>query len=450
MSRSIIFMGRESLGNRLNRINRNTLAVAMLIVSLTLTLTTYFYGMLSLVNSSQSTAKVLADNASAVLLFNDRITAGELLTSLNHTPDITTAAIYDDSGNKFADYSTDFTALPVTRPNDSNAVNRALNRIVLREPIINDGQQLGTLFLVVSPLSLYLQLSIQLVITWAAALLALFGARQLSKRLSNTALQPLQELTNLTQRVGLADFSVRAGASNITELDTLAQGFNRMLAEIHARDDSLNEHRNQLEQLVEGRTHELRKAVLEVSEASLVKSDLLTRIEHSRNILARSQEALTELIKSPLFAGNDLQLSLQHLTRQIAGTLAIGRVGIWRLEDGGTTLHCLCMWHDSTGSHEAGQRLDTRRFPAYFSALHRGETIVANNAHTHPDTSEFADVYLTPFNISALLDEPVRVGGKVWGVICCEQLGEAQPWRPEQIAFVTTTAALLAQSIEGI
>ena len=68
----------------------------------------------SLVESSQSTAKLLAENAVAALMFKDSETAQTLLTSLSNTQEIQTAVIYSDEKIQFAKYSVADHPLPDT------------------------------------------------------------------------------------------------------------------------------------------------------------------------------------------------------------------------------------------------------------------------------------------------------------------------------------------------
>ena len=51
--------------------------------------------------SSNSIARILADNAGAVLAFRDEMAAGDILSSLRYDPLVVSAALYDLDGARF-------------------------------------------------------------------------------------------------------------------------------------------------------------------------------------------------------------------------------------------------------------------------------------------------------------------------------------------------------------
>ena len=89
------------------------------------------------------------------------------------------------------------------------------------------------------------------------------------------------------------------------------------------------------------------------------------------------------------------------------------------------------------GAHAAG------RFPAA-GALRAGL-----DAHTDPRTREFSASYLAPLGISSMLDAPIRVGGRMIGVICNEQVGPARTWSIDEEQFAGSLADFIALAMES-
>ena len=79
---------RIGLGRLLRRINRLALGAAVGLVAVVVLLTSFALGLAALVETSRAQARVLAENASAALAFDDKKAAPELLRSLRTSPDV--------------------------------------------------------------------------------------------------------------------------------------------------------------------------------------------------------------------------------------------------------------------------------------------------------------------------------------------------------------------------
>ena len=91
-----------TLGDRLQRVNRITLGLALLLVALLIIASSFSINLFSLVDTSRVKARVLAENASASLMFQDARSAQELLQSIQQSPDVHSAALYDKNRQQFA------------------------------------------------------------------------------------------------------------------------------------------------------------------------------------------------------------------------------------------------------------------------------------------------------------------------------------------------------------
>jgi GAF domain-containing protein len=80
--------------------------------------------------------------------------------------------------------------------------------------------------------------------------------------------------------------------------------------------------------------------------------------------------------------------------------------------------------------------LNAVSFPCYFAALRRETYIVAHDAATDPRTSEFTESYLRPLGITAMLDVPVFIKGRLAGVLCLEHVGEPRVWDDNELALL--------------
>ncbi len=92
------------LGDRLRRITQLTLSIVLTLVAVIVIVSSSAVNLHALIGGSQAKAKVLAENAGATLMFQDERAAQELLKSLQNSPDVHAAAIYDKDWKLFSRY----------------------------------------------------------------------------------------------------------------------------------------------------------------------------------------------------------------------------------------------------------------------------------------------------------------------------------------------------------
>ena len=157
------------------------------------------------------------------------------------------------------------------------------------------------------------------------------------------------------------------------------------------------------------------------------------------------QSALVELSR-------DESLDLTHCLVKVctvgATALGVARTSVWLFNDDQSVLVCSHLFDKTKDSHEHGSVLDVARYPNYFAALQKSRTIAASHASSHPATAEFAIGYLDQLGIGSMLDVPLRRGGKVIGVVCCEHVGDPRTWSAEEQSFAGSLADLVTLAIE--
>ncbi|HTH47567.1 MAG TPA: ATP-binding protein [Candidatus Limnocylindria bacterium] len=162
----------------------------------------------------------------------------------------------------------------------------------------------------------------------------------------------------------------------------------------------------------------------------------------------RHQAVLLEL--ACRVQGSDDQAVLKHAVRQVATTLAVSRVSLWRFEEEGRTLRCMerCD-HQRDGGSGGGTVLATADFPAYFAALAESRVLAAVDVNTDPRTRELAEAYLGTNDIRSMLDVPLRLRGRPAGVLCLEQTGVRREWTSAEESFAAGVADQLTILLES-
>jgi len=157
------------------------------------------------------------------------------------------------------------------------------------------------------------------------------------------------------------------------------------------------------------------------------------------------QAALVELARSD---SSTLDERLVHITAVGASALDVGRLSVWLFNDMHSELRCIHLFNRDRGAHEDGAVLQVERYPQYFEALQSQRTITAHDAMTDPQTMEFASDYLPAFNITSMLDVPIRREGQLVGVLCHEHTGVARRWTHDEQHFAASLADLIALVLE--
>lgn len=333
MKRVMTGTGQVKLGDQLRRINRITLAVALSLVAVIIIASSFTINLIALVESSQVKAKVLAENASTSLMFQDARSAKELLQSLHNSPDVHGAALYGKDLKQVAHYVTPGHSVPVSLGAPNAGISYGFEYLKLISPVVQDGEVLGGLYLMVDLETLYIQIAWQALITFVAAVLSVVMANLLLRRLNQSILQPLAGLSVLMERISdKNDYSVRAAPNEITELNALASGFNDMLGQIQQRDQELAAHRDHLEDEVTHRTIELTLAKDAAEAASQAKSEFLATMSHEIRTPMNGVLGMNELLLSSQLApqqqlwAESVQQSGQHLLGVINDILDFSKI----------------------------------------------------------------------------------------------------------------------------
>lgn len=163
----------------------------------------------------------------------------------------------------------------------------------------------------------------------------------------------------------------------------------------------------------------------------------------------RQTRVLVDLARTEQMAQATFESIAQLATETAARTLGVERTSVWLFDDDRRRLACIDMYRRTPNSHGPGPELLSADFPRYFAALDRGRTVAADDAATHPDTSEFAESYLAPNGITSMLDAPLRSGGLVIGAVCHEHVGVPRAWTKEEQEFAASVADFVTLAHEA-
>ncbi|MCT7955322.1 ATP-binding protein [Laspinema palackyanum] len=164
--------------------------------------------------------------------------------------------------------------------------------------------------------------------------------------------------------------------------------------------------------------------------------------------LRRQSQILVELARSKTQNEGNKEAAIAEITEAAANTLAVERVGVWLYDNNQTEITCINLYERTERLHSSGSLLLTAPYPQYFQALETERAISVDHAITDPRTRDLADSYLIPLSITSKLDAPIRIGGKIVGIVCCEHRGIPRRWKLGERNFAASIADYTALALE--
>ncbi|MDO8586856.1 MAG: response regulator [Armatimonadota bacterium] len=196
-----------------------------------------------MVNDLSTQARIIADNSTAALAFNDPDAAQETLNALRTKENIVAARTFDSRGGIVARYERPGASLAKTRLRSGPRSARFVDgNLTLFQPIVMKGRRLGTIYLESDTQQLTAAILRYAGILSVVFLVSCLVALLLSSRFQRAVLEPVLQL-EATARAVSADknYSVRAAKTSNDEIGSLIDCFNDMLSGIQERDDELRE-----------------------------------------------------------------------------------------------------------------------------------------------------------------------------------------------------------------
>jgi two-component system, sensor histidine kinase len=280
----------NSIRGKLVRIVLLTTATALMAAAIAL----LTYDLLSyrqtLVAGLSAEADILALSTAAALAFDDRAVAQRNLTAMQARTAIRVAAVYGMDGKLYAFYArAGLTAPPTREPQSRPGAVLSGNQIEFTQPIVRNGEQLGTVYLranydLAGRVKAYLGIIVLVIV------LGLIVALVSSAALQKVITEPLDAMAAVaSQVVDHRDYSRRVGTFGRDEIGMVVAAFDNMLDEVQYREKALRETNTALSAEVADR----QAAEAALKEADRRKDEFLATLAHElRNPLAPIRHAV--------------------------------------------------------------------------------------------------------------------------------------------------------------
>jgi GAF domain-containing protein len=179
---------------------------------------------------------------------------------------------------------------------------------------------------------------------------------------------------------------------------------------------------------------------------SIVEGDV--QLKQLRDIETK-KNAAENLLRSAIFSSGTLEEALTEVCRIASGAMEVTRVNIWDFGDGLTSITSLVNYDNRFTELLPNATLYRYQIPKYFSLFETEEIIPTSDALNHPNTEELKVGYLDVHGIRSLMDVPVRIAGKMTGLVCFEDTKQIRDWNPGEKKFGLFIAQVIALAIES-
>ncbi len=201
----------------------------------------------SSIQQLRTLSAAIATNSTAALAFQVPSDAATVLSAFKAEPRIRAAALYDARGRLFATYPRGLDPARLPERPGAAGYEFGLRDLTGFQPVVQDGQHLGTLYVDSDQAALYARGRLYALIVLLVIGVSLPVAHLLSRHLQHRLAGPILALANSARAVSdRHDYSVRAEPTGAYEFDVFIGAFNQMLTRIQQSERSL---RDQLSRL---------------------------------------------------------------------------------------------------------------------------------------------------------------------------------------------------------
>jgi PAS domain S-box-containing protein len=177
---------------------------------------------------------------------------------------------------------------------------------------------------------------------------------------------------------------------------------------------------------------------------------LLRNLEIENNLrqekIKKYHKALTKLSTTNFTNHDNLSLLLKEIFETASNAATIQRISFWKYYS--DRIECQNLYDLHTNTHSKESTLLRSDFPIYFEAIEKEQIIIASDVSKQYEISEFVTNYFKKHSIFSLVDYPVFINGKLYGIICFEATKEIRYWDNEDVNFTRSVSEIISLGIE--
>ena len=185
----------------------------------------------------------------------------------------------------------------------------------------------------------------------------------------------------------------------------------------------------------------------DITERKELEEKMSSSYEYSKKL----SDALAKITKSPVIFAGVLKGAADEIAEIGCNALNTHRVGIWSYVENDDMLKNISSYDTFTSETTVHENYELKNREEYLWLLKTERLIVMN---TPAECMLVAETSVAENHLCAELDAPIRVDGKLVGVICveqwiCRQYPEKREWSMEEQNFTSSLADVMALAISG-
>jgi len=157
--------------------------------------------------------------------------------------------------------------------------------------------------------------------------------------------------------------------------------------------------------------------------------------------LLKNQQVLLQLTKESF---SNQQSAFNKIVAVAAARMQVSRAIIWLFNEDHTALVSQSLYENGAVSNDE-VRVFAKEFPHYFRLVNESGFLSTSDVSNHPATQAMAPQYFKPLNIISVLNTPIRLQGKVIGIVTQAQTDTPRQWALEDEEFCRSIGDICAQ-----
>ena len=147
---------------------------------------------------------------------------------------------------------------------------------------------------------------------------------------------------------------------------------------------------------------------------------------------------------------DDIDTIMIDFAARITSTLHIERLSVWIINKERSAIVSMGEYDLPSKSFKRDSVLNESDSPNYFKSISENEILIADNVYESEATKELADTYFRPLNIISLMDIPLRIEGRLVGIMCFEQTGSKERiFSEKDKLFAMSVGLVFASNLEA-